>query len=325
MKNIFFLIAILATQQAWTQNKNNDYRLRNLAVGYEDHYDNATTRNEGTLFELPDTNSKVIWQHKNQFQTHITPLKKAKNQGLKWYKVAIEDGTQGFLREQDFVKYSFYGQSHTYYYFVNSPKAKDKSYPYYKVIKKKYKARNQVLTEKQRHQKWTDTFELGMYWSYLRAKAKYQKIALKGVQKLFHLEFFNAQCPGTTETVLLVDVKDSLSIIASSFSQGEAGWSEYRVVYLPVKFGNDKVLLVANGDVENIFNTQTAELNTFDYPKDIGIPIEELVVIVEENYEPIEADRQDEDSYKDPETKRTLYKEEYYRWADNKLVKIKEK
>lgn len=323
MKQILFIITILITQQALAQDKKGEFKIKDLAFGYEDHFDNPTTRNEGKLFELPDTNSKVVWQHKRQFLTKITPLKKAENQGIKWYKVSAYDTIIGFIREQDFVKYRFYGKNYTYYYVFNDPRPKDKGYPHYRIVKKKYWPKRQVLTEKQKLQKTTDTFELGMKIHYVRAKSDYYKVALPNIDHLLTFEFFRASCPGTNIEQLVVDCGDSLTTLTSSFAMVEAGWSENITPYIPIKFGSGKVLLVANGNVKGIFDTYSAKLNTFDYPKDIGIPIEELVVIVKENYEPIEADRQDEDSYNDPETKRTLYVEEYYRWKNNKLKLIK--
>lgn len=275
-------------------------------MGYEDHFEQSVNRNEGKLFESPDTNSQVVWQDNRPFKHYLTPLRTATNQGIKWYKVSVEGEVEGFIREQDFVKYSFYGANESYYYVVNNPIKN--SNPYYQIIR-----RNKI---------GTDTFELGMYWSYMRSKEKYSHTTLSGVTKLLQFEFFNAQCPGTNEEVLIADVGDSLTKIASSFGQGEAGWSEHRTVYIPVKLGDDKVLLVANGDVENIFNTYRVKLNTFNYPKDIGVPIEELVVIVKETYEPDETANQDEETYI---TKRTAYKEEFYHWKNNRLIKIKEK
>jgi hypothetical protein len=321
-KVVLLLISCIVAGQIVAQN-DKALKLRNLSVGYEDHFENATTRNEGKLFELPDTNSNVIWQHKHEFQTQIIPLRKAESQGFKWYQVSAYDTIIGFIREQDFVKYKFYGKNYTYYYVFNDPRPKDKNYPFYRIIKRKYRPKNQVLTEKQKQQKLTDTFELGMKVHYLRATNDYQKVALPNVDHMLTFEFFRASCPGTNITQLVVDCGDSLTTLTSSFGMGEAGWSENIIPYIPIKFGSGKILLVANGDVKNIFDTYRAKLNTFDCPKNIGIPIEELVVVVKENYEPIEADRQDAESYRDPETKRTLYVEEYYRWKDNKLVLVK--
>lgn len=311
-KTLSLLIFSIILSFSGVAQKKDIPQFKPLNRGYEDHYISASTHNEGKVFLLPDTMSIVLWKHKTPFTNLITPLRKAKNQGIQWYEVDVyltmKDTIRGYLRESDFVNYSFRGKK-SYYYIINDKTANGNHN--YKVVKKA----NGKL----------DTLTLGSPAYYLRAKHDYFKIALPGVVDMLDLEFFNASCPGTTINVLVADCGDSLTTLASSFSMGESTWGESTVAYVPVKFGTGKVLLVANGDVKNIFNTYTAELNTFPYPKNIGIPIEELVVVVTENYEAIEADRQDAESYEDPELKQTLYKVEYYQWKGNKMVKIKGK
>ncbi len=303
MKKLLLIFLGIITIQTFGQTK---LKFKPLHFGYEDHYENSLIYNTGKLYTSPDTNSKIIWQQKKPFTHRVKPAETGKNQGEKWYKVVISDTLKGFIRYQDFVKYSF--SSHTAnYYVVDEKEANGQSN--FKIITK----RKQSI----------DTFTVGMPAHYLRVRSDYTMIALPHVKKLFNFEFFNAQCPGTTINLLIVDCGDSLTKVANSFSMGESTWSESFIVYIPVKFGNGKILLVANGDVKNIFNGYTAELNIFPYPKNINVPIEELVVIVTENKDAEELENIDNDN--EPELKVTLYKEEYYQWKDNKLSKVKEK
>lgn len=309
-KNLVLLFFSLVFTFSVVAQKNDFPKFKTLNMGYEDHHYSASTHNEGKVFALPNTNSKVLWQHKKPFVSLITPLSKATVKGVEWYYVlaynSMYDTVRGYLRQADFVKYTFRGKDARYCIINDKGTNGGNNYKVVKVSKT-----------------GLDTLTVGSPSHYLRAKFDYFKPALTNVNSFLDLEFYRASCPGTYINVLVADCGDSLTILTKSFYTGEAGWSESIIPYIPIKFGSGKVLLVANGDVKNIFNTHTAKLNTFDYSKNIGVPIDELVVIVKENYAPIEADRQSADDYSDPETKRTLYVEEYYKWKDNKLSLVK--
>jgi hypothetical protein len=89
--------------------------------------------------------------------------------------------------------------------------------------------------------------------------------------------------------------------------------------YIPMKFGNGKVLLVANADIENIFNWQTADLNIFPYSSKYGVPIEKIVVVKHENNGYDEVDFEQDPSNAKVKTKITIYE-----WNGKNLIKKKE-
>lgn len=293
--------------------QNNDIlKFKNLNMGYEDHNYGASTHNEGKIFALPDTTSKVVWEHKIPFSSYILPLAKTTINGIEWFRVNTfkgRDTITGYLRQSDFVKYTF-RNGDTHYCIINDKGTNGGQN--FKVIKK---TKNSL-----------DTLVVGSPSHYLRAKYDYYKMALPNVVGLVNLEFFRASCPGTTINVLVVDCGDSLTTLATSAVMGESTWYESTIVYVPVKFGSGKVLLVANGDVKNIFNGHTAELNTYPYPKDCKVPIEELVVVVSEAAESEESNEVDENGFTiEQEPKVNLHKEVYYQWKNNTLVKVSEK
>lgn len=99
--------------------------------------------------------------------------------------------------------------------------------------------------------------------------------------------------------------------------------SEEEIYYFPMKFGNGKILLVKDADFEHIFDYQTAELNTLEYPKQTNIPIGQLIIKISKMTVCVT----DEDGSQiiDPKTenpkeKITERKPVYYRWDGEKLT-----
>jgi hypothetical protein len=95
-----------------------------------------------------------------------------------------------------------------------------------------------------------------------------------------------------------------------------------------MRFDNGNILLVENGDTENIFNYQTGTLNTWPHPKNLKVPVADLIVLVHEDAEATEKDlaaydAQDFSAGKHKELKLTITKHiiEYYRWDGKKLIK----
>lgn len=147
---------------------------------------------------------------------------------------------------------------------------------------------------------------------------------LKGGGQLIRYETFRESCPGANLNELILLKNGKFHALLSAFATGEMGEYEAETIYYPMKFDNGKVLLVANADLENIFNLSTAELNVFEYNEDIGIPIEELVVrvkrysetIMDENGEP-KMDAQDIDYLVND----IVDEPEFFRWDGEKLIK----
>ncbi|MFM9986737.1 MAG: hypothetical protein ACKVOK_15970 [Flavobacteriales bacterium] len=135
---------------------------------------------------------------------------------------------------------------------------------------------------------------------------------------------FTQSCPSATYNEFIVFDKGKFTFITADMASGEGNQYDAETVYFPLQFSNGKVLLVAHGDWEHIFNYDNATLNTFDYPKNIGVPIENLIVITKEHTEEVldangEPIMEDEYDYK---VKVVKSKPKYYRWDGKSLVKV---
>ncbi len=98
-------------------------------------------------------------------------------------------------------------------------------------------------------------------------------------KNIIHVTSFRESCPGaTSHEFIRLDDEGNLTKIISSYSTGEMGYFDEEQIYFPLKFESGKTLLVANGEIDFIFNTSSGELNTFEYPNEPGIPINQLIV-----------------------------------------------
>lgn len=287
-------------------------------------YENATLNpvsalKKTKLYSKADTNSN---------HTVLMPAstlyiqEKGQAQGYNWYYVNTDANIKGYIKYEDVIPFRAYNFAANSEYYI------------WKDFEDNHWADSTFVVKQVKGMPLqADTLVLTDMPYYLRVTDTYYNLALKNINKLIDLEFYNAQCPGTYVHAFVGDCGDSLTVIESSFSSGEQSWYDSRVVYLPFKFDNGKVLLVANGDVQNIFNHQTGELNVFPYPTDCGIPIEELIVIVNESGEEEVTEAAEEESEQEtaePETaidKEPILKiqrsVEYYRWNGYNPVKVK--
>ena len=125
---------------------------------------------------------------------------------------------------------------------------------------------------------------------------------------------FRESCPGGGSTTLISLNKDGEFRKIISYSYGTLGNSE---IYFPLKFESGNKLLVANGNINQIFDRYNGKMNVYDYPKDLGIPIEQLIIESKIEFAgDIEGLSEDEIEIKSSETN-------FYKWNGNQLDKIK--
>ena len=150
--------------------------------------------------------------------------------------------------------------------------------------------------------------------------------ALKNMPNLLHLYWHHGEsCPESEGNVFIADVNGKMSEILSSSNTGEGGFYESTKVYIPIKFNKGKVLLVENGDSQNMLDSYSGTLKTIAYPKDCGIPIEQLVVVIEEDAEG-KTDAEGnfiEDKHKEIVMEITHKIIRYYKWDGKKLAEAK--
>ncbi|SOD13333.1 hypothetical protein [Pedobacter xixiisoli] len=150
--------------------------------------------------------------------------------------------------------------------------------------------------------------------------------ALKQMPNLLRLYWHHGEsCPESEGNVFIAYANGKMSEIINASSTGEGGFYESTKVYIPLKFNKGKILLVENGDSENMLDSYNGTSKTIPYPKDCGIPIEQLVVVIEEDAEG-KTDAEGnfiEDKYKETVMVITHKIIRYYRWTGSKLQEVK--
>ena len=232
------------------------------------------------LYINPDTNSKILVSY--PFNTQIYGMvENLKINKVIWYKIIREDRSVGYIREDDFAtdRFDFYGAD---YGFLVGKKQKT-SKPFNTIVAiRRFKSEKHEIMENYETSDLSDGFEI----SWIK------NTTLKGAvisqhrnsRYFFCYRTYMESCPGTTSWEYIIDTGEKLMQVAVGFSEGEADYSNETSVYLPMRFGNGKILLVKNADVTNIFDSETASLNTLPYSESIGVKIENMVVIKSDDY-----------------------------------------
>ncbi|RZL34335.1 MAG: hypothetical protein EOO96_10140 [Pedobacter sp.] len=123
------------------------------------------------------------------------------------------------------------------------------------------------------------------YYNHFYLSAVYNN-ALKQMPNLLRLYWHHGEsCPESEGNVFIAYANGKISEIINASSTGEGGFYESTKVYIPLKFNKSKILLVENGDSENMLDSYNGTLKTIPYSKDCGIPIEQLIVVIEEDAE----------------------------------------
>ena len=227
------------------------------------------------------------------------------------YAVEYGNGKKGFLHPTDIYEYKVYAYEHHLEFLAGFSKAT----PY-----SKREVTIQVVSSKDRKQIISrHTLPLTLPYFHIKRAA----CALKGVDVLLVYSSNNASCPGTTKQIFLAFQQGKLKEITSTFSMGEEGDYNYQKIYFPARFENGKVVMLQDGNLQNIFNYVTGELNTFTVPEEIDIPLDDLVIVESESAH-TEFD-EDGRPVVDEKGNYALVKSggiTYYRWDGNKLTNI---
>jgi hypothetical protein len=148
---------------------------------------------------------------------------------------------------------------------------------------------------------------------------------LKNSGQIIRYRTFRTSCPGAEHNEFVVYNQNGFTKLLSAFSTGEEESFDEETIYLPLKFDNGKILLVANGDLKNIFNVQTTELNVLPYPKKLKVPIEQLIIKTKEYTETILNSKGEPVVENEDEEKVKVIKEKpkYYKWDGTLLIELK--
>ncbi|MGZ5549015.1 MAG: SH3 domain-containing protein [Nitrososphaeraceae archaeon] len=285
----------------------------------------TTFSNSTKVYSQPDTNSVVLLDFK--FKTHLRLLgewddtkeirtEKVKENGervtftqftnLRWYKVELNEGN-GYIKSSNVSTHTFTDNKGLFDYFFIT---KESCYLF------KYDNVNK---------QFIDSIELKSFRCDIVQSVNSN--GWQNVNMLFRTTMINAYCGGGTTNIFIVDANGKLSELITTKSYADDGSADTygSNVWLPIKFENEKILLIANGDIDNVFDRYSGQLNTFPFPKEMTIPKIKLVIFKEiqekslydHNNEPI---LNKDGSYKSKTIKNVT---KYLRWNGKELVPIK--
>lgn len=329
---IFILTIFLLTHsdQIVAQNSNL-HAAKNVSMhplennAYRNIIEPVTFSDSSKIYSKPDTNSAVLQVFK--FKTHLRLLgegddtKEIRTEmvrengekysmtqftNLRWYSVELIDGI-GYIKASDVATHTFTDENGLFDYFFQT-------------------SGNCYLFKYDRNKKqFIDSLEIKSVRGDLIHSISPN--GWKNVNMLFRTTMINAFCGGGTTNVFIVDANGKLSELISTKSYSDDGSADAYSsnVWLPIKFDKGKILLIDNGDVENVFDINSGQLNTYTYPKELTFPKIELIVLKEieekslysSNGEPI---LNANGSYKSKAVKNTVI---YFRWNGAKLDQIK--
>ncbi|WP_055446191.1 SH3 domain-containing protein [Lacinutrix mariniflava] len=130
-------------------------------------------------------------------------------------------------------------------------------------------------------------------------------------QDILAYKEFRQSCPGGGSTTFISKNKNGIfsKLISSSYST-----MGHSVIYFPIKFKDKGLLLIS----ENDLNEQSERKpTTYKYPKDINIPVRELIIETNTEYlEDVEGLTEDEIIIKSITSN-------YFQWNGKELIKIK--
>lgn len=158
-------------------------------------------------------------------------------------------------------------------------------------------------------------FRVKEYWASRTATA------LKNGAYVLSLNFTRSSCPGHEENYHYAYQDGVFTEISHSFGMGEVDYYSYNTAYLPVRFENNIIHHVANGNVADGIRWSNGSVTSLQIPDSIDLPLHELVVVKSAQGEPA-MDEQgnpivDEDGY--GTTHSIGSATHYYRWDGQKL------
>jgi hypothetical protein len=148
--------------------------------------------------------------------------------------------------------------------------------------------------------------------------------SLKNVQALFYINYDCYSEIGISVDHFVIDT-GKLSRLLVAGSSGDGDISDVMNVYLPIHLTNGKKVVLARNGILTVDET-TAKVQIYKYPKDCGVPIEELVVVEDTSEEMGWNEDKGEPLYNDDGTQAlsvTVLQTTFYRWNGSELQKVK--
>jgi hypothetical protein len=148
--------------------------------------------------------------------------------------------------------------------------------------------------------------------------------ALKNAEALFYLHYHCYSEIGVAAEHFIVD-NGKLSRLIIALSSGDGGYSDISSVYLPIHLTNGEKIVLAKNGVLSVDET-TAKVETYPYPANCGIPIDELIIVENKTVGPVLDEKGETVEYNKDGTqaeKITIEETIYYQWDGKALRKVK--
>jgi hypothetical protein len=224
------------------------------------------------LFDSSDSTGKII--DTLLFNTPVNILKRFDN----FLAVCTPEGKVGYIRNGDIYNTVFYGYGRKLsHYLVGLSKYGINEY-WGSCIDKSHFKIVRINGEGKKEATYVDTLFCQNY-----EVKKLMYVALKNVHDSFHVSYSYYSEIGNGINQFIVDTGSITNLISVS-SSGDGGVSNIAKVYLPVYMGGSKKVLLARDGVLSV-DSNTGNVDTYPYPSNLKIPIEELIVVVQEEVE----------------------------------------
>jgi hypothetical protein len=149
--------------------------------------------------------------------------------------------------------------------------------------------------------------------------------ALKNSEAVFYLSYHCYSEIGVVADHFIVDNGNELSRLILTSGSGDGGSSDISTVYLPVRLTNGKKIVLAKNGVLSVDET-TAKVETYPYPTNCGIPIEELIVVENKSVEDQWNEEKGEKVYNKDGTEAldiSNIETIYYQWTGKIIKRVK--
>lgn len=274
------------------------------------------------VYAAADTNSTVLALLPFCSEIRrIEGIKSLNAQGERWISVMHpEDVTKiGYLRDKDLADYMEKGYDSDYGFIVGASDTLMNEYRLRVIEIIRFSLDDHRILERYKTKYLASGYRFNRVINSTLSTSQHPDEG--NFKALYVYETYRQSCPGGGMKEFILDNGSKLKQVTTVSSEGEGGFYNIEIAYIPLKFYNGKVLLVADADVQNIFNWEQADLRVFPYPGGSSIPIEDMVVIqyVSNGY-----DDPNIDSDTDPEKAKVITKNTIYQWNGNDLIKVKE-
>jgi hypothetical protein len=268
------------------------------------------------MYASPDSGAKIIANL--PAGTKLTPAQAYEVQprsvyARKFWKVKTADSLEGYLSQFEIARHRYEPPKGGSYSLLVGNCAPRRQYCYCL----------QVNRFQENPPKIMETLKVDWCSGSHQHLRPIRNLALKNVDMALYFYGTNASCPEYHDIHFIVDANGKLKDALQTYATGEGGYYEHATMYLPVRFENGKILLVREGS--DIFDGQEARLINFEYNDSIGIPIEDLVVVVEESaeYDAYVEGAEKYDQQGRMKKKITHHRVKYYCWDGEQLNFVK--